>query len=318
MRRSFLALAVSPSRFEAAAARRRFGARASRRRVNAAETSSSCPPLPSSSSSSSSSSAPSPPGASAPLAPPAQSDLLALAASLLREHGGSLEPSLLKSRMRDAWAGAPGAVGGAGSAGSAGGGRGLPAGIAFVRQFPSVFSIEWGVRRLGGDAVAEFERFARRVRLNAGAPVQLLERASAASAEPAVYGPILEHVLRQAGGYLPLRALTLRLQLAALERGARLPPPGVNWFILHPSPHYARLRPVWGARVGDDGYLHNEGVMLVEGETVVEFEAKELRKLCERLDAEAAALAAAAAPAAATAADAPTGAGAEGRRGGVR
>ena len=314
--RSFLALAISPSR-AAAAARRRFGARASRRRVNAAESSSSSPPSPSSSSSSSSSSsAPSPPGGSAPLAPPAQSDLLALAASLLREHGGSLEPSLLKSRMRDAWAGAPGAVGGAGSAGSAGGGRGLPAGIAFVRQFPSVFSIEWGVRRLGGDAVAEFERFARRVRLNAGAPVQLLERASAASAEPAVYGPILEHVLRQAGGYLPLRALTLRLQLAALERGARLPPPGVNWFILHPSPHYARLRPVWGARVGDDGYLHNEGVMLVEGETVVEFEAKELRKLCERLDAEAAAVAAAAAPAAA--ADATTGAGAEGRRGGVR
>ena len=310
----FLALAISPWR-AAAAARRRFGARASRRRVNAAESSSSSPPSPSSSSSSSSSE-PSPPGGSAPLAPPAQSDLLALAASLLREHGGSLEPSLLKSRMRDAWAGAPGAVGGAGSAGSAGGGRGLPAGIAFVRQFPSVFSIEWGVRRLGGDAVAEFERFARRVRLNAGAPVQLLERASAASAEPAVYGPILEHVLRQAGGYLPLRALTLRLQLAALERGARLPPPGVNWFILHPSPHYARLRPVWGARVGDDGYLHNEGVMLVEGETVVEFEAKELRKLCERLDAEAAAVAAAAAPAAA--ADATTGAGAEGRRGGVR
>ena len=174
--------------------------------------------------------------AAAHASPPATSDLLTLAASLLREHGGSLEPSLLKSRMRDAWAGAPGA---------AGGGRGLPSGIAFVRQFPSVFSVEWGVRRLGGDAVAEFERYARRVRLNEGAPVQLLERASAAAAEPALYGPILEEVLRRAGGSLPLRALTLRLQMAALERGARLPPPGVNWFILHPSPHYARLRPVW-------------------------------------------------------------------------
>jgi hypothetical protein len=258
---------------------RAFGARASRRRSAAGaaalageETGASPPPPP-----------------PLPSPPPAAQDLLVLAASLLREHGGSLEPSLLKSRMRDAWAGAPGAAGGA---------RGLPSGIAFVRQFPSVFSVEWGVRRLGGDAVAEFERFARRVRLNEGAPVQMLERASAASAEPAVYGPILEEVLRRAGGYLPLRALTLRLQLAALERGARLPPPGVNWFILHPSPSYARLRPVWGAKVGDDGYLHNEGVMLVEGETVVEYEARELRKLAAGLEANEAAAAAAAAAAA--------------------
>ena len=230
-----------------AAPLRPFGARASRRRgaaaaaeeeaAAAAAAAAQAPPHAgggggASPVAASASTAPAP----APYAPPATSDLLTLAASLLREHGGSLEPSLLKSRMRDAWAGAPGAAGGK---------HGLPSGIAFVRQFPSVFSIEWGVRRLGGDAVAEFERFARRVRLNEGAPVQLLERASAAAAEPALYGPILEEVLRRAGGYLPLRALTLRLQMAALERGARLPPPGVNWFILHPSPHYARLRPVW-------------------------------------------------------------------------
>ena len=134
--------------------------------------------------------------------------------------------------------------------------------------------------------MAEFERYARRVRLNADAPVRLLERASAADADPAVYGPILEQVLAEAGGFLAPRALTLRLQLAALARGVRLPPSGVNWFILSAHPAYARLRPVWSAAArasADEGYLNNEGVMLVEG-GVVAFEARELRKLAQSIE----------------------------------
>ena len=212
-----------------------------------------------------------PPPAAGAAPPISSSDQLVLAAALLREHGGSLEPSVHKSRRRDVWQGAtPGAP--------------MPSGITFVRQFPAVFSVEWGVRRLAGDAVTEFERYAKKIRLNADAPVQLLERATAASADPAVYGPLIERELARAGGYLPLRALTVRLQLAALAAGVRLPPAGVNWFILHPSPHYARLRPLWSSRVQEDGYLFNEGCMFVE-QGVVEFEAAELRKLAASLGA---------------------------------
>lgn len=195
------------------------------------------------------------------------SDQLVLAAALLREHGGSLEPSVLKTRMRDIWTGNPGDA--------------FPSGIAFVRQFPAVFSVEWGIRRLSGESATEFERYAKRIILNSNAPVQLLERATVTTAEPHVYGPLIEKELLKAGGYLSLRALTLRLQLAALEAGVRLPPAGVNWFILHPSPYYSKLRPVWSTKVQEDGYLFNEGCMYVEN--VVDFEAAELKKLASQI-----------------------------------
>ena len=205
---------------------------------------------------------------SPPSGPPiSSSDQLVLAAALLREHGGSLEPSVLKTRMRDIWTGSPGDT--------------FPSGIAFVRQFPAVFSVEWGIRRLSGESATEFERFAKRIVLNPNAPVQLLERATPATADPYIYGPLIEKELLKAGGYLSLRALTLRLQLAALEAGVRLPPAGVNWFILHPSPAYLKLRPVWSTKVQEDGYLFNEGCMYVEN--VVEYEAAELKKLAAQI-----------------------------------
>lgn len=204
---------------------------------------------------------------SGPPIPVSSSDQLVLAAALLREHGGSLEPSVLKTRMRDIWTGSPG--------------DSFPSGIAFVRQFPAVFSVEWGIRRLSGESVTEFERFAKRIVLNPNAPVQLLERATPATADPLIYGPLIEKELLKAGGYLSLRALTLRLQLAALEAGVRLPPAGVNWFILHPSPSYIKLRPVWSTKVQEDGYLFNEGCMYVDN--VVEYEAAELKKLAQMI-----------------------------------
>jgi hypothetical protein len=106
-----------------------------------------------------------------------------------------------------------------------------------------------------------------------------------ADLDPAEWGPLVEGVLEEAGGFLPVGVFAERVQLTALRRGLALPSEaGFAWCVMSPDPMFARIRPVWSHLLVDGDFPEVAGVQLVpEGcGTAVEWDLRELAEAAGR------------------------------------
>ena len=142
--------------------------------------------------------------------------------------------------------------------------RSRPASPSFLAQFPALFTVAGGkaacvgftpaaaahlrASPLGGARVEALLAAGcwppRAAHLLRATPLQWLP-ARTFTPDDALFGPLLEELLRDAGGALPVAQLLRRVQAVALERGLPLPQNRGGWFLFSPHPAYARLRPLW-------------------------------------------------------------------------
>ena len=154
-------------------------------------------------------------------------------------------------------------------------------GISFVKRYPTIFTIDWEVRRCGDTSVMEYQRAAKCVRLLP----EIMETLTQPLVRPSfsVWGPlIIEELEKVPNHIISIKAFTARIHAVAFAKGYRMPPGGaLSWcFTNDHDPYLSRIRPIWSVTNVKKGPPKIEAVQLLPiGETALQKDIEELRNI---------------------------------------